>query len=852
MAGSIYWFEEIDRSSLSVAGGKGANLGEMTKAGLPVPPGFCVSADAYFEFIYANAIDAVIRKELEGLDTEDTNALQAASDVVKAAVVKGAIPSDVRADIVKAYNKLCGAGIIPSVGEELLVAVRSSATAEDLPEASFAGQQATFLNVKGSEEVVAKVRECWASLFEARAIYYRCQNKFDHLKVGLCAVVQKMVQSESSGIMFTVDPISQDENKIVIEAGFGLGEAIVSGQITPDHYAVTKDSMQIVESFTSHQEDMIILTDKGNEHVAVAEELREARKISDEQVLELAAIGKKIEEHYGFPQDIEWAIDKEGLYIVQSRPITTLKRKPEAGSAVPGAPDAEVPVPQAYSAQSSSERPSSASSVGELLSQISGEVIVPASSSSAFPFASTPSSPPTFNVVSGASEVSSQVASAVAFGVPAAGAKVLLQGMGASPGIASGPVKVISDAKGVYLVKNGDVLVAPMTTPDFVPAMKRACAIVTDEGGSTCHAAIVSRELGIPCIVGTRTATKSLSTGQVITVDAKRGVVYEGKVALEEPKTPAQQVADSVAASAPLVTGTKLYVNLAEPELAEKVAALNVDGVGLLRAEFMIAGLGKHPKAFVKEGKAGEFVDALAKGLRKVCGAFHPRPVVYRATDFKTNEYKNLEGGAEFEPHEENPMIGYRGCFRYVKDPECFNLELEAIKRVREQYGMRNLHLMIPMVRTVHEFKLVKQLVEQAGLHKSRDFKLGIMCEVPSTVILAEEFCLAGADFFSIGSNDLTQLTLGIDRDNPIVAEEFDERDEAIYRSLKQVISACHKHGVKVGICGQAPSVYQEFAEKLVEYGIDSISCNNDVVDSTRRTIASAEKRVLLDKARRE
>lgn len=811
MAKSIYWFDEIDKGSLAIAGGKGANLGEMAKAGLPVPPGFCISTEAYFEFVYDNAIDAVIKRETEKLDVNDTNALQQASDNIKAAFLKGRIPGDIRADIVKAYNRLCGADLIPSIDQEVLVAVRSSATAEDMPSASFAGQQSTFLNVRGSEEVVSKVRECWASLFEARAIYYRNQNNFGHLKVGLCAVVQKMVQSESSGVMFTVDPISQDENKLVIEAGFGLGEAIVSGMITPDHYVVAKDSLQVLESVVSHQEMQIILTEKGNEHAEVPEEMREARKISEEHVLEIAALGKKIEEHYSFPQDIEWAIDHDGIYIVQSRPITTLKKKNVAATA---------------QQEQSTATPSLQT---DFLSQL------PAQSSAG------DSSMPTVHVVSG-SAASSSTASPPA---------PLLHGLGTSMGVASGSVKIVSDPKELYKVKNGDVLVATMTTPDFVPAMKRAVAIVTDEGGSTCHAAIVSRELGIPCVVGTRTATTTLSDGQIITVDAKRGVVYDGKVFLEEAKTPAQQVAQHVSSIAPVITGTKIYVNLAEPELAEKVASQNVDGVGLLRAEFMIAGMGKHPKAFIKEGRQQEFVESLAKNLRKVCGAFYPRPVIYRASDFKTNEYKNLEGGAEFEPHEENPMIGYRGCFRYIKDPAEFLLELEAIKRVREQYGLKNIHLMIPFVRTVHEFVQVKKLVEDAGLHHSNDFRLGIMCEIPSTVILAEEFCLAGADFFSIGSNDLTQLTLGVDRDNPIVAEEFDERDEAVYRSIEKVVKTCRKHGVKIGICGQAPSVYPEFAEKLVEYGIDSISVNSDVIDATRKIVASAEMKTLLGKARK-
>ncbi|MEW5955020.1 MAG: phosphoenolpyruvate synthase [Candidatus Micrarchaeota archaeon] len=649
--------------------------------------------------------------------------------------------------------------------------------------ASFAGQQETYLNIRGADKLVEAVRKCWASLFGARAIYYRQEQHFDHLRVGIAVVVQRMVQSKSAGVMFSIDPVTNDSSKIIIEGAFGLGEAVVSGSVTPDRYVVDKNSLTVLEKNAMRQDKMIAKVGDEDQWVDVPEADREKFKLSDREVVQLARYGKAIEEHYGFPQDMEWAVEGDKVYIVQSRAVTTIKK---------------------IEAERASEKAGKTPAAVKPVETISPDQ-----------------------------------------------AKVLLQGLGASPGIASGNVRIVADLKELYKVKEGDILVTAMTSPDFVPAMKRAAGIVTDEGGMTCHAAIVSRELGIPCIVGTRKATALLEDGEAITVDARHGIVYQGMVALEEAPKPAAAAPGAVSVvAAPVVTGTKIYVNVAEPELAEKVAAENVDGVGLLRAEFMIAGIGKHPKWLIKQGRQDEFVEALSRGLRKVCAAFGTRPVVYRATDFKTNEYKSLEGGAEFEPHEENPMIGYRGCFRYIKDPEVFKLELEAIKRVREQYGMRNLWLMIPVVRTLHEFKVCKELVEEAGLHRSRDFKLGIMCEVPSTVILAEEFCKAGADFFSIGSNDLTQLTLGVDRDNPVVAEDFDERDPAVLRSVKHVIESCHKHGVKVSICGQAPSVYREFAEKLVEYGIDSISVNPDVIDQTRRIVASAEQRVLLKAAR--
>ena len=792
LARNVYWFQELDKSSLAVAGGKGANLAEMTNAGFPVPEGFIVSSEAYFDFVRGAGIDKVIAEATGGLDVQDTLALNRASEAVKKAILSNQMPQEIRADILRAYNKLCGANLMPAASQEVLVAVRSSATAEDLPEASSAGQQETYLNVKGAEELVEAVRKCWASLFGARAVYYRQEQHFDHLKVGIAVVVQRMVQSRSAGVMFSIDPVDNDRSKIIIEGAWGLGEAVVSGSVTPDRFVVDKDTLSVLDKVVSRQDRMIVKAVKGDEWVDVPEDKKEEFKLSDDEVVQLARFGKSIEEHYGVPQDLEWAIEGNNAYIVQSRAVTTIKKVDEARAA------SDLREKQARETQAVQE--------------------------------TTPQS-------------KTQAASVD-------DAKIIVQGMGASPGIASGVVRIVSDLKELYKVKTGDILVTAMTSPDYVPAMKRAAAIVTDEGGMTCHAAIVSRELGIPCIVGTRKATALLEDGEKITVDARHGVVYAGLLELESPEQGASTGSAPVATA--IVTGTKVYVNLAEPELAEKMAAENVDGIGLLRAEFMIAGLGKHPMWLIKQGRGEEFTEALARGLRKACAAFGNRPVVYRANDFKTNEYKSLEGGAEFEPHEENPMIGYRGCFRYIKDPSVFKLELEAIKRVREQYGMKNLWLMIPMVRTLHEFKVCKELVEESGLHRSRDFKLGIMCEVPSVIVMAEEFCKAGADFFSIGSNDLTQMTLAVDRDNPVVAEDFDERDPAILLSIKHVIDACHKHGVKVSICGQAPSVYPEFAEKLVEYGIDSISVNPDVIDQTRKTVASAEQRVLLDKARKQ
>jgi pyruvate,water dikinase len=762
---NVLWFSQIGKEDVGKVGGKGANLGEMAGIGLPVPNGFCTTSEAYFNFLKANGLDKAIARITQNLDVQDTQKLNAASDEIKALILSAKVPEGIRSDTIKSYNKLCGVDVMPSESEEKYVAVRSSATAEDLPEASFAGQQATFLNIKGAENVVRAVQMCWASLFESRAIYYRQEKGFDHLKVGLAAVVQEMVQSEKAGVMFTSDPITNDPNRIGVEAAYGLGEIVVSGSVTPDLYVVKKDTLEIIEKNFAKQTWMITKVNGKNEHVNIKPEMQEKQKVNDKEIVELAKYGKEIEEHYGWPQDIEWAVSKGEIFIVQSRPITTIKKGGET--------------------------------VGE-----------------------------------GATAV--------------ANAEIILRGSGASPGVAVGKVKLIPTAKDIDKMEKGDILVTEMTSPDYVPAMKKAAAIVTNAGGATCHAAIVSRELGVPCIVGTKNATEVLHTGDLITVDAKMGVVYKGKVDIAVAKKP--EAGGAVMVSAPVVTGTKIYVNLGEPELAEKTAALNVDGVGLFRAEFMIAGIGLHPRKAIEEHKEQEYTDKLAEGMRQICTAFYPRPVVYRATDFKTNEYRNLQGGEKYEPKEENPMMGYRGCARYTSEPDAFKLEVDAIKKVREVYGLKNLWLMIPMVRTIEELRGVKKLLEQFDLKQNNDFKLWIMVEVPSTIFLAEEFCQEGIDGISIGSNDLTQFTLACDRDNSTLASKFDERNEAVLKALKHVIRVCNKHGVTTSICGQAPSVYPEYSEKLVEFGINSISVNPDMVDVTRKNVASAEKKLMLKK----
>jgi len=783
---NVMWFEELSRKSLAEAGGKGANLGEMTQAGFPIPPGFVVTSGAYFKHLDANNLRGPIGAILDSLNVDDSDALNQASEKIKTMIIDGEIPEDIRNEIISSYKKLCERAL-----NEVFVAVRSSATAEDLPTASFAGQQSTYLNIKGPENVVKSVKDCWASLFEPRAIYYRVQNNFEHMKVGLAAVVQQMIQSERSGVMFTVDPLYQDPNLLAIEAGYGLGETVVSGQITPDTYRVDKSSMKLIDKSISKQTWMLIKGKDGNNvHADIKDEMQEKQKLIENDILDLAKIGVQIEQHYIFPQDIEWAYERGNLYIVQSRPITTLKEGKEGEikpQFVAEGNQTRGIKPEAKSAETKTETKKSG---GDM--------------------------------------------------------KMLLKGLGSSPGVGIGTVRLLASAKEIKNMQKGEILVTDMTTPDFVPAMKKAAAIVTNTGGMTSHAAIVSRELGIPCVVGTGNATSILKDGMEVTVDGMHGMIYEGFVAKAVEPDASQKGPTYASGETPVITGTKIYVNLAEVELSEKVSKLPVDGVGLLRAEFMMADIGHHPKWLLENGRRQEFIDKLAEGMRRFAAAFYPRPVVYRASDFKTNEYRNLEGGEKYEPQEANPMMGYRGASRYIAEPEVFKMELEAIKKVREDFGLRNLWLMIPFVRRVGEMREIKDIMKDMDMHRTRDFKLWIMVEVPSTVFLIDYFCKEGIDGISVGTNDLTQLILGIDRDNATLAKGFDERNEAVLRALKRVIRVCNKYGVTSSLCGQAPSVYPEFAEKLVEFGITSMSVNPDAVERTKKIVASAEQRIML------
>lgn len=755
----VLHFKEIDKHDVPLVGGKNANLGEMTKAGFPVPNGFAITINAYDMFLQENEIAKNVYAILASTDVNDPSQLNSASRKIQKIVENGKIPDEVARQVIAYYKKLSGAF------KKALVAVRSSATAEDAPGTSFAGQQASFLNVQGEANLLLKVKECWASLFTERSIFYRVENKIKHESVKVSVAVQKMIQSEVSGVMFSVDPVTQDKDRIIIESVWGLGEMIVQGAVVPDKYVVQKGTFAILSKETSDQAIQLIKEKGVTKEVEVPKQIRDKQKITDEEIIKLAKISNKLQEHYYFPQDSEWAKEKGELYIVQTRPITTLS---------------------------------------------ASKKVVRAEMKAGVAMASTP----------------------------------ILTGAPASPGIGTGPVKILRSPKEIGKIEKGDVLVAPMTSPDYVPAMKKASAIVTDQGGQTSHAAIVSRELGIPAIVGAKVATSKLPEGSLVTVNGETGQVFLGsriqEIKSENGITSSAEKDKSDEKYKHTKTATKVYVNLAEPERANEISKLNVDGVGLLRAEFMIANIGIHPKEAIKKKEQGKFIEKLAEDLVTFCRNFYPRPVTYRATDFKTNEYRSLPGGKYWEPVEPNPMLGFRGAYRYVSNPEVFNLELQAIKKVREKYD--NLHLMIPFVRSPEELAKVRRLVASEGLFEKSSFKFWMMVEIPTNVILIEDFIKIGIDGVSIGSNDLTMLIQGTDRDNAEVAPEFDERSPAVLWALKRVISKCLDAGVTTSICGQAPSQYDDLVKKLVRWGVTSVSINPDAVNRVRGVIAEAER----------
>ena len=781
----VLWFEHLRKYDIPLVGGKNANLGEMLQAGIPVPPGFAVTAYAYNKFITETSIAEKIYKTIEETVTAvgKPQQFEKASKEIRKIIEETPMPREIETAIKKTYTALSKR--IKSA--KALVAVRSSATAEDLPGASFAGQQETYLNVAGAKELVEKTVKCWSSLFTPRAIFYRTEKGFKHEQVFISVGVQKMVNAKAAGVIFTINPVTGESDQIVIEANWGIGESVVSGSVTPDNYIVDKKTLKILEKKIAKKTVEYIRDPKTGKtiHVDVPTDRQEQQCLTEKEITRLAELAKRIEKHYGgHPQDIEFAIDRdisfpENVFIVQSRPETVWS--PEK---MP--PKIEAPKPPAPSPQPV-----------EL--------------------------------------------------------KVVVKGIAAGKrAIGAGLAKVVLTPEDASkLVKKGDVLVVTMTNPDYVPFMKLSGAIVTDKGGVTCHAAIVSRELGIPCIVGTENATEVMVTGQEYTVDAKSGVVYEGIMSeIAGPTTPATAPTPTVITSAP-ITATKIYLNLGVPEMIKEYKNLPFDGIGLMRLEFILASyIGEHPSYLLETGQGDKFVNKLAEGIATVARTIQPRPVVVRLSDFKTNEYRKLKGGEKYEIVEANPMLGWRGASRYISKwyEKAFRLECKAIKKCREEWGLKNVWVMLPMIRTVWEAKKCLEIMKDEELERSRDFQVWFMAETPAIAIMADEFSKF-CDGYSIGSNDMTQGILMIDRDSERLGlmGYFDERDPAIKRILAHLIKVAHEHGCTVSICGEGPSNLPDFAEFLVRCGIDSISVNADAVINTRKMVASLEQKMLLE-----
>ncbi|MDX1875153.1 phosphoenolpyruvate synthase [Mycolicibacterium sp. 120266] len=740
------------------AGGKGANLGELIAAGLPVPPGFVVTCDAYRSSMRAGGVDAelaALHHEALG-SVDDPARLDELCRRMRDEVRSGNLTAELRDAVVAAYRAL---------GPHVVVAVRSSAAGEDGRDASFAGMNRSITNITGEQDLVDAVAGCWASLFTPRVLTYRAARGFTEAPE-MAVVVQRMISADRAGVAFTADPSTGNRDHLVIEAAFGQGEVVVSGKVQPDTYVVDKTTGRVVDTRIGVKPFKIVRGDDGRDAVVELDaDHVNARVLSEADLRRITELAITAERHYRDPQDIEWAIEGEAVWLVQARPITTLGPAPTA------APN---------------ERPSRDG--------------------------------------------------------------VLLNGLPAAPGTASGRVRVLQTPADGSLLRDGEVLVAPMTNPDWLPTIRRAAAVVTESGGMTCHAAIVARELSVPCVVGARSATTLLQTGAMVTVDGTHGQIRDTGPAA--PVAVVAAPAGASVASATPVTATRIYVNLAMPDTAEAAATADVDGVGLLRAEMMLTDAlgGLHPRALMARGEQSTLVTAMTDAIGRIAAAFAPRPVIYRATDFRSNEFRNLTGGQDFEPIEHNPMIGYRGCYRYIKEPDLFALELTALAEVRDRYP--NVHLMVPFVRTRWELDECLHLVDGSRLGRQHGLHRWIMAEVPSVVHWLPTYIGMGIDGVSIGSNDLTQLMLGVDRDSETCAEVFDEADAAVLDAIGHIVSTARRFHIPSSLCGQAPSTNPAFAEHLVRMGITSISVNPDAVPRTRRAVAAAEQRLLLDAVR--
>lgn len=747
---NILWFKDINKNLIPQVGGKGANLGEMLNAKFPIPNGFVVTAHAYEQ----NMIKSKILEKIENLeknaDVNNIEELTKRSEQIKKIILDFPIEQKLKTEIISAYRKL---------GQKTLVAVRSSATAEDLPNASFAGQQDTYLNIFGEEELIKHVKKCWASLFNPRAIFYRQKQNFPIEKVKIAVVVQKLVKSDVSGILFTANPATSNINETVVEACYGLGEAIVSGSLTPDTYIVSNKNGKILSKNISAQTWLDVRDKLGIKKETVPKEKQKLQKMTDEQIIKFAKIGLQIDKHYEKPQDIEWAIENNELFVVQSRPITTLKDQNQT----------------------------------------------------------------TKNITN---------------------IEPILKGLGASFGIESGPAKIVRNLKELNKIKTGDVMVTEMTTPDMVPEMKKAKAIITDKGGVTCHAAIVSRELGIPAVVGTEKATKILKDNQIVTVDANKGFIYDGEILHKENINPQKMTVQNVERFS-FVTHTKVKVNVAISDAAERASQTGAEGIGLLRAEHLLTSTQYHPIQFVKIGKAKELQKILERELEKILVHFKNKPVFYRLFDARTDEFRNMKLGDK-EPKEDNPMLGWHGIRRSLDEVDFLKTEYRAIRSMIDK-GYKNIGVMIPFTQHVKEYTEAKKIAESAGLLPHKDCLFGIMVETPGCSLTIDDYIDAKIDFVSFGTNDLTQLTLGLDRNNDLIQKWFTELHPAILKQIAIVIKACKPKRIITSICGQAGS-NPEMVKELVKLGIDSISANIDAVEKIKETVYVTEKEIILER----
>ncbi len=757
---NILWLKEISKDRIIEVGGKGANLGEMYNAEFPVPNAFVVTADAYVKFLQESGIQTEITNLLKDLDVENASELKNTAEKIQDKILSYQIPNDIKKEIIEAYSNLNVNNDLINKAPEVLnfikagrensfVAVRSSATAEDLPEASFAGQQETYLNIRGNEQVIQAIHQCWASLYTSRAIYYRVKNNFEHSKVNIAVVVQKMIDSSKAGVMFSINP-STNEKEVIIEASFGLGDAVVSGSISPDKYTIDKEDLRITD-IKVNKKEWLLFRDQNTGRTTkriLNDEKATSQVLTEQEIRNIAQLAIKVEEYYKTPQDMEFAIDDNKLFLLQARPITTVKKIDNI--------------------EKSEEK---------------------------------------FE-----------------------GKNQILEGQPASPGIGSGKVKIVKSIDDLQKIQEGDVLVAEMTNPDYVSAMKKASAILTDEGGMTSHAAIVSREMGIPAIVGSKEATAKLKDGDEITVDGTTGKVYEGLTKIE--KRQELEVPTEIPE-----TKTKIKVNLDISEIAEKASQFKPDGIGLMRLEFIIGQNKIHPMKYIRENREDEYTEMLVREIEKTVHYFKDKPVWIRTSDIRTDEYRELEGGDQ-EPDESNPMMGLHGIRKSLKELKLFKAELKAVKELREK-GYKEIAIMLPMISHLEQIKKTKEILKDMNME---DIDLGVMIETPAACFIIHEICKdEGVNFVSIGSNDLTQFTIGIDRNNAEIQELYNEMHPSVLRLIKKVVKTAKMYKVTSSICGQAAS-NEDMAKYLVEIGIDSLSVNLDSITKIRKLVSETEK----------